>query len=336
MAKRRIIRQRAVTEPPPQTEAPLLVGGQVQYPEEEWDRPGRHARQTEAINYAASCLELLFRQRKDVYLGVDEFIYYREGRPEFRVKPDMFVAVGELPDMGLVYKLWEAGAPPQFALDVLGGGEPVPDLEYRRDICRRLGVLEYWRFDALGGLLREPGRVRRVMGERLTAAGQYDPIRPGPSGWPCSGVIGLELREEDGRLRLWDPVTEKGLKYYAEWQAEIADLGRQAAEERSRWLERQKESEEHCRARKVFERRAAELERRTAELRRRRLEVQEESEEICRARKASEQRAAEALVRLDQERSKTKAIRDGNRRLEAENARLRALVSSPAAKDCRH
>ena len=126
---------------------------------------------------------------------------------------------------------------PQFALDVLGGLEPLPDLVRRREACRRLGVREYWRFDPMGGLLEGPGGSCRVLGERLGPGRRYAPIAPSPSGWPCSEVVGLEFSERGGRLRLGDLAAGREYGHLDEMTAELRRAERRTAQLRISYKE---------------------------------------------------------------------------------------------------
>ena len=66
------------------------------------------------------------------------------------------------------YRLWEVGKPPDFVLEIGSSSTANNDLGDKRNLYARLGIGEYWRFDATGqDFYREP-----LAGEFL-AEGEY-------------------------------------------------------------------------------------------------------------------------------------------------------------------
>ncbi len=243
MARQRIIRQQAVAEP--RTERTEVV-----YPEEGDGPMARHPLQFDAMAYAWASLDHHLENRSDVHIRLDMFVYYQEGLPEFRVTPNVFVAIGDFPAPEECYKVWEARVAPQFVLDVLWGPDAVPEVEEKREVYRQLGVEEYWRFDPFGGLLPEAADGARVLGERLMPGGWYAPIPPGSSGWPLSEVVGLEFREEGGLLRVWDSATNRPYLSYAESEKARKAFECQTEEERRRRRASEREFKKHRRDKK--------------------------------------------------------------------------------------
>ena len=47
--------------------------------------------------------------------------------------------------------IWEVGKPPDFVLEVASESTASNDTGDKRDLYARMGVAEYWRFDASGG-----------------------------------------------------------------------------------------------------------------------------------------------------------------------------------------
>ena len=88
-----------------------------------------------------------FRDRADVYVGGDMFVYYEEGNPGAVVAPDVFVVMGaakRAEDPRQSYKLWEEPKGPDFVLEVVSrksgpGRRPPPAKPPRRrwPSCRR-------------------------------------------------------------------------------------------------------------------------------------------------------------------------------------------------------
>ena len=127
-----------------------------------------------------------------------------------------------------------------------------------------LGVREYFLYDPLGEYLRPP-----LQGYRWQE-GEYQRLPPVDHEGLASQVLGLELRLEDGRLRLVHPATDERLltpaeaqaaRRAAETRATQEAAGRQAAEERAT---------QEATARQAAEERAAQAE---AELQRLRAEL---------------------------------------------------------------
>jgi hypothetical protein len=73
-----------------------------------------------------------------------------------------------------------------------------------------LGVREYFLYDPLGEYLRPS-----LQGYRLQE-GEYQRLLPGAEGEFVSPVLGLELRLENGRLRVFNPATGERLLTPAE------------------------------------------------------------------------------------------------------------------------
>jgi Uma2 family endonuclease len=100
---------------------------------------------------------------------------------------------------------------PDFALDIVWGGDPRKALEGNAVRCAALGITEYFVFD------RRRGRVR---GFRLLPGGhRYQPILP-QLGCTASQVLGLELGLEGNRLRFF-----RGLAPLPEANERLTELG---------------------------------------------------------------------------------------------------------------
>jgi hypothetical protein len=125
------------------------------------------------------------------------------------------------------------------------------DRERKPAIYAALGVREYFIFDPHGEYLEPPLQgYRLVQGayERMTS----DPLR--------SAVLNLELRQEDGMLRLYDPQTGERLP-----TSDEEAQARRAAEAARLAAEAARQAEEA--ARRAAEARVAQLEAEVARLR---------------------------------------------------------------------
>ncbi|MCY3786108.1 MAG: Uma2 family endonuclease [bacterium] len=179
-------------------------------------------------------------RRHSSWVGSNINVYYRRGDPAAVVCPDVVVAFGI--DPAAVrgqprYRVWDAGAPPAFVLEVASPSTADADLHDKPARYAELGVAEYWRFDPTGGdLLGAPlqGEARR--------RGRWEPIavtRRDGTLTGRSGALGLELRWQPPRLRLYDPAAHAWLHdHHDERQArQTAEEGARAAEERARAAE---------------------------------------------------------------------------------------------------
>lgn len=140
-------------------------------------------------------------------------IYYREGDPRVVVAPDVAVAFGV--DVAAVagkstYRVWDAGAPPRFVLEIASPSTVSVDITEKPARFAELGVEEYWRLDPTGGDLLDPplaGEHRR--------RGRWEPIgvHGGPGGAlrGHSTALGLDLCWEPPKLRLYDPAARAWL-----------------------------------------------------------------------------------------------------------------------------
>ena len=191
-----------------------------------------------------SPLRTFFRNVPGSRVNGDNFLYYVEGNPKLSVAPDCYVALG-LTDEAIesivrhnTYLAWEVGKAPDFVMEIASPSTWRRDLGEKRDVYARMGVREYWRYDATGGdFYGEP-----LVGERL-AGEEYERmiIRHEDDGsvWGHSEALNLDLWWRDGNLRFWDPVRgEWLLSHEEEHDGRLAAEARAAsAEDRAARLE---------------------------------------------------------------------------------------------------
>ncbi len=205
----------------------------------------------------------LERREVEVIVSGDTFIYYEQGNPTARIAPDCYVTFGVSPDAirpHNSYFTWHVGKVPDFVLEIASASTDRRDLEEKRVLYARLGIGEYWRYDAT---LESEFYGEPLAGERLVA-GVYErlPVDVTPGGMvrAHSPVLGLDLCWEGGRLWFYDPVTGEYLRDLDETEAAL------------------EESEAACRAAEVARQREAAA-RQTAEV-----EVAELREQLRRLR----------------------------------------------------
>lgn len=95
-----------------------------------------------------------FGARSDIFLSFDTNVCYDQGNLNVRIVPDLYLAFGvdaEAIRPRKLYLPWEAGKPPDLALEVASESTAQNDVRRKPDIYARIGVPEYWRFDPTGG-----------------------------------------------------------------------------------------------------------------------------------------------------------------------------------------
>ena len=223
--------------------APLSPPAAVHYPDSDGQPLAESDFQLKPLVYAYDALARRYRDRDDVYVSADLFVYCEEGNPRAVVAPDVFVVLGASSHDRRTYKLWEEPKAPDFVLEITSHGTRAEDEGTKRRVYARLGVREYWRFDPTGDWLDPP-----LEGERLAAGRRYArlPIGASPDGSSPDGslpdgslpdgsspdgsftgrseVLGLDLAVVDGRLRLRDPATGRDLPASEELEDRIAEL----------------------------------------------------------------------------------------------------------------
>jgi Uma2 family endonuclease len=152
------------------------------------------------------------------YVAGNLFVYFEEGHPRSFVAPDVFVVLGVQQRQRRIYQAWkEGGRLPDMVIELTSKKTQAADQTTKLALYARLGVREYFLFDPYGEYL-EP----RLQGYRLVN-GSYEPMPEYPL---RSVVLGLDLREEDNALRLYNPITGVRLPTAVE-----VELSRRAAEE---------------------------------------------------------------------------------------------------------
>ena len=182
-----------------------------------------------------------FENRDDGLVSGKSPIYYHDsdGRLQW-VMPDCYVAFG-VDEVAIrrrdSYFIHEVGKPPDFVLEIASESTYGNDLGPKRKLYARLGIGEYWRFDATGGSYYGVA----LAGERLED-GEYRPmeVHRGSDGvrWGHSPVLGLDLCWHDGRLRFYKPASgayllnlSESLAARTEAERTVSALARQAAAE---------------------------------------------------------------------------------------------------------
>ncbi len=254
------------------TETPTPgVSTLADYPESDGKPMAETPWHMQAMADAISSLKEFFRDRSDVYVGGNMMMYYVENDTRTSVSADVFVTFGvpKLPERG-VWRTWvEGGKLADFVLEVTSHSTRRQDETRKKELYEKLGVREYWQFDPDGDYL-DP----RLKGRRLGPDGVYRPVvleeREGAEGALChASLLGLELRLEAARLRLFNPLRGGYLLTFEEKMEALAAA--EAARDREALARRTAEDarDQEARARRTAEVAARAAEARIAELERR-------------------------------------------------------------------
>lgn len=163
-----------------------------------------------------------YREREDVCISGNMFMYYHEGDSTKSVAPDVFVAFGVAKKQRRTYLTWEEGRTPDFVLEVASPSTFKDDMRKKKELYASvLEVKEYFIYDPLGEI------VPSFIGFRLNK-GVYEEIDLVNDRLPSS-VLGLELGEREGILKLYNPTTSEWLQTLPE-RAENAEVRAENAE----------------------------------------------------------------------------------------------------------
>jgi Uma2 family endonuclease len=185
----------------------------IHYPESDGKPMGETDVHIDVLIYLREALRDYFRDSPEVYVAGNMLLYYEEGNPAACVSPDVFVVQGVTKGECRTYKLWEEGQPPAVVFEITSRSSRLEDVGTKRALYAMLGVQEYFLYDPLGEYLRPP-----LQGYRLQS-GEYERVPSGGQGEFTSQVMSLELRVEEGQLRVVNSATGERLLTHAELQA---------------------------------------------------------------------------------------------------------------------
>jgi Uma2 family endonuclease len=228
-----------------------MRAAQVRYPESDGEPMAETDVHREQMLYLIEALKDHYRDRDDVYVAGNLFVYYEEGNPQAVLAPDVFVVFGVPDKRRRTYKVWEEGQTPDVVFEITSPSTKAEDLGSKKGVYAYLGVKEYFLYDPLGDYLH-PAFQGYALDETAPMS-VYRPIASDAEGVLHSQQLGLMLRVEGDLLRLYDPAT--GEKLLTPQEAQAARRAEAAA--------RQAEAA----ARRAAEARVAELEAELAQLR---------------------------------------------------------------------
>jgi Uma2 family endonuclease len=240
---------------------------EVEYPESDGLPMAESDPHRDEMTYLIEALKQHFRQRSDVYVSGNLFLYYRQGDPSACVAPDVFVVRGVPSHRRRRYLLWEEGAAPCMVIEVTSRSTRHEDDE-KTQLYAGLGVQDFFRFDPEGSYLRP-----RLQGFRLHGK-HYRRMRPAADGSLRCRSLDLTLLTEGSRLRLIDAVSGGRLLRFEESiagqeaaETEAVLYAARAAQQAARAAQESVRAGQEAAARREAEKRAAELEEEVARLR---------------------------------------------------------------------
>ena len=204
-------------------EAPHLYEDGVFYPDSDGAPLPDGSEQYHEFLQVNTLLQGRYADQPTTIVSGNTFVYYDQGAAWRSISPDCYVAFDVDPEdirRHNHYRIWVVGKPPDFALEIASEHTAQNDLHDKRELYAIIGIGEYWRYDPTpdSRYYGEP-----LVGERLGDDGMYHrlPVAPDADGRPrgYSPALGLDLVQEDGELRLYDPLTGEWLKSYEEEQA---------------------------------------------------------------------------------------------------------------------
>jgi Uma2 family endonuclease len=147
------------------------------------------------VNLIAT-LRQYYRERPDVYVIGNIFLYYHQNHPEARRSPDVMVVKGVDKTERRSFKTWEEKAMPCVVIELTSGQTAKEDQEDKKQLYQELGVREYFLFDPLHDYLQQ-----QLIGYRLIGD-EYEPLMPAADGGVLSAELGLRLVPEGEQLAL--------------------------------------------------------------------------------------------------------------------------------------
>ena len=276
---------------------------EIEYPSSDGERVAESSFQLIPLFYAFDALRRRYAARDDVFVAAVLLLYYQEGNPAARVAPDVFVVLGAENRPRHTYQLWKEPKGPDFVLEITSASTRDRDQGPKRETYRQLGVREYFQYDPTRDYLDPPLQGLELIGRRYERRTPEE-LADGTLRLE-SKVLALELREEAGRLRFYDPAPQGYLlsSKELEQQRKRAEQQRKQAEERrdraeellKRAKQRRKEAEERLQL-EVAARRQAEARLHEA-VARRQAEALLHDEAAARRQAEARVAALEALLR---------------------------------------
>jgi Uma2 family endonuclease len=220
---------------------------QIVYPEADGEPMAETGFHVIVMMMLIAMLRSHFRDRADIYVNGNMFMYYEEDEPSQHVAPDVFVAFNVPQGERRSWFVWREGKAPDVVFEITSRSTRANDQGSKKGLYEWLGVKEYFLFDPLGDYLHPALQGYYLNQDR------YQPIEK-TDGWLVSEELGLRLRNEGNVLDLMNLKTGERLlppeEMAAAFQSQATILAEKAADLESANAEIARLTEELARLRK--------------------------------------------------------------------------------------
>ena len=225
------------------------------YPESDGEPMAETGKHVKLLLDMIETIDRHFQDAPDVHVCGNMFVYYEEGNPRKVISPDVFMVRGVSKKDLRTYKTWEQQPHLDFVLELASPSTFSRDFAEKKTIYERiLRVKEYYIYDPYHEI--QPSFI----GFRLVD-GFYEEIGFVEGRLP-SEVLGLELGEREGVLRLYDPVKGSWFgpsrEHLGEAKTRASEAETRASEAETRASEAETRAEQNARARQDAEAKLAE------------------------------------------------------------------------------
>lgn len=188
------------------------------FPETHEDDMGETTIHYKLISYLFNALKVFFANQADVFIAANLNFYYDENDSKKYYIPDTMIGFGVSNQDRKTYKLWAEKLCPQVIFEVASESTWKKDISDKVEVYEKLGVEEYYIFDAENLYLPLPlmayrrdemGRLRLVMTENERI---------------LSPLLKLEIVWTENKFRLFDPEAQDFLLTTEELKAELDRL----------------------------------------------------------------------------------------------------------------
>src|SRR5690242_8713151 len=142
----------------PQLQDRLAKPRPVYYPTSDGKPMAETRLHQDLIIYCLEALRYRYKDRPDVEIAGNNFIYFEQGNPKARVSPDCYVVFGVEKRLRDSYMVWrEGGKLPSVVFEITSRKTQKEDVQKKRPLYEQaLKVPEYFQFDPTGDYLKPP------------------------------------------------------------------------------------------------------------------------------------------------------------------------------------
>jgi Uma2 family endonuclease len=215
---------------------------EIVYPSSDGKRMAENTLQFQWIQVLSGNLAALFQDAPDVFIGGDLLWYPREGDPNLRQAPDVFVVFGRPKGHRPSYKQWEEGGVPMTVVfEVLSPGNRLWEMADKLAFYDEYGVEEYYLYDPDDNQLRVYVRGKAAL-RLLPRATEYTSPRLGVQFDPTGDEM-VVYYPDGRRFMTFEEIEARNRRLEAETrQAEAARQQAEAARQQAEAARQQAEA----------------------------------------------------------------------------------------------